>query len=123
MTLKHSLLIFLISKFTWADSDLGYSKFDIPTDYSEESSLELFMKILLENTGAGIQDVGIFDLIENQDNLADRLHRCISATNPVLGFSGGSRSQNIVGGYKRRRLGFTVILSDTSDPVSCSILC
>jgi hypothetical protein len=123
MTLKHSLLIFLISKFTWADSDLGYSKLDIPTDYSEENSLELFVKNLLENTGTGIQDVGIFDLMESQDNLADRLHRCISATNPVLRFSGGSGSQNIVGGYKRKRLGFTVILSDANDPVSCSILC
>jgi hypothetical protein len=118
MSLNNLLLLFLILKFSWAD--FSFPKLEVPKECSKDGSAELFVKILLDNSGIGIQDVGIFDLMDGQDDLADRIHRCIPAANPVLRFSGGSGSQSIAGGYKRKRVGFTLILSDTSDPVSSS---
>jgi hypothetical protein len=125
MTLNHLLLFLLILKLSLAD--FSFQKLEARSDCSKEGSLQNLMNTLLSHSsknGFGIQDVGIFEFSVKQENprikgLADQIHQCIPANNSVLRFSGSSETpQNQIKSYKRKRLAFTLILSDIKDPVS-----
>jgi hypothetical protein len=125
MTLNHLLLVLLILKLSLAD--FSFQKLEDKIGCLEKGSVQNLLSSLLSHSSKyefGVQDVGIFEFSLDQENpaikeLADQIHQCIPANNPVLRFSASSETrQNEIKAYKRKRLAFTLILSDIKDPVS-----